>query len=367
MGVKVNFADDYARDIHRGVVSWCLNGNRWQPFAIKNSLLQIPLSQFSCEGYVGQTSENTLLSTFLSAGRPTVNVSGCLNDMPFHTVKTDDIAVGVMAAEYFHDLGFRNFRYIQGWDCEYSRLRYQGFRKRLEAMGHKSILSVSLDEVVEKVLECRTEDQSPTALFCNNDEAAAHLLKILLERNIRVPEAYSVLGVDNDSLLGINSKVSLSSIELAGEKVGYEAAALLDRLYSNPKLPRKDILIPPLKVHTRQSTDILAVDDEYVRKALHILQREYQHSVHLGQLVQKVGLSRRMLEIRFKKAMGRTMYEELIRLRLERAKELLVTTDLPILRIAEQVGWPESRHLSNTFKKQYQTTPREWRKRYSTL
>jgi LacI family transcriptional regulator len=154
----------------------------------------------------------------------------------------------------------------------------------------------------------------------------------------------------------------LSSVAFNPERVGFEAAALLDRLMARRARPREPLLVPPLAVSTRQSTDVLAIDDADVAKAIHYIRRHALEGITVEDILDEVPLSRRALEHRFRRRLGRTPKEEIQRLRLDEAKNLIASTDLPLARISDRLGFHQPAYLSAVFKRETGATPAEYRR-----
>jgi len=174
---------------------------------------------------------------------------------------------------------------------------------------------------------------------------------------VRVPDEVAVLGVDNDRLLCDLADPPLSSVIPDTHRTGYEAAALLDRMMAGEKVPSDALLVPPLGVATRQSTDVLATNDPDLSAAVQFLREHAFEGIAVKDLLNEVPVSRRVLEARFKSLLGRSPHEELVRLRVERVKELLAETDLPLKAIALKVGVRHVEYVSVMFRRRHQRDP----------
>lgn len=268
-----------------------------------------------------------------------------------------------MAARHFLVRGFKRFAYVGIPDHPYSDWRCEGYCEAVAAAGFEV-------EVIERVSDEKMAGffravQGPVALLCANDQLANRMGDLCLRVGRAIPEDIAILGVDNDYVFNETGAVLLSSIELAGDKVGYEAARYAERLFDDPGARLDDFLVPPVQVHARRSTDLVAVDDPHVADMLTVMREHYHEPTTIGDLVREIPLNRRTLEMRFKAATGRTLRGELVRIRLEQAKTLLADTDLSIERVAEAVGMKESRHLSAAFRKHFGFTPSQWRRRFA--
>jgi LacI family transcriptional regulator len=203
----------------------------------------------------------------------------------------------------------------------------------------------------------------PVAVFACYDNRGQQILEACVRGNLAVPEQVAVLGVDNDEVLCALTPPPLSSVMLNPHRVGWQAAALLGLMLKGETLRAEAHLIPPVDVVTRQSSDILAVADPKISSALRFIREYACKGIRVGDVLRHCPMARRALEMRFKKMIGRTPRQEILRVQLNRAKELLVGTALPLWEIAERTGFDQE-HLSTVFKKQEGISPSEYRNRY---
>jgi LacI family transcriptional regulator len=197
------------------------------------------------------------------------------------------------------------------------------------------------------------------------DIRAQQLLDICRELNIAVPEEIAVIGVDNDRLLCDLCEPPLSSVIPDTHRTGFIAASLLDKQMAGEPVEPKSFLIPPVGIQTRQSTDILAIDDPHIAATLRFIRQNACAGIQVRDLLKHVPLSRRVLESRFKERIGRTPHEEIMRIRIDRVKTLLVESDLPLSAIARRTGFNYIEYLNEAFKKRVGTTPGKYRKEAS--
>ena len=190
---------------------------------------------------------------------------------------------------------------------------------------------------------------------------AQKLLEVCRELDIAVPEEIAVLGVDNDQLLCELSDPPLSSIICNTQRTGFEAATLLDRMMNGEQIASAPVLVAPLGIQTRQSTDILAIDDPDIATALRFIREHALEGINVADVVRHVPLSRRVLESRFKKILGRSPHEELTRLKLERIKQLLTETDLSLSEIARRTGFEHDEYMCVFFRKLEGMPPGQFR------
>ena len=203
----------------------------------------------------------------------------------------------------------------------------------------------------------------PIGVMACNDDRGREVLEACRDARLLVPEQIAVVGVDNDELLCDLADPPLSSVALNAETGGYRVAALLDKMMRGQVRRKQTLVVEPLHVIVRRSTDIIALDDADVASALRFLHDNAMRPIGVADVVRHVQLSRRSLEIRFQNAVGRTVHAEIQRVRIERAKQLLIETDLPIPKVAEATGFGSASYLGQVFRQILETTPARFRRK----
>jgi LacI family transcriptional regulator len=181
-----------------------------------------------------------------------------------------------------------------------------------------------------------------------------------------VPEEIAVVGVDNDEETCRLSDPPLSSVILDSERVGYEGAKLLEKLMRKKAKPHKpvQVFIPPLGVVARQSTDVTAINDPLVAGAARTIRERACHGLTVDELVNSLKSSRSIFYQRFHDVLGRSPHYEILRVQLDRVKNLLAQTELPLKEIAEMAGFNNPNYLSVAFKREMGVTPGEYREQH---
>jgi LacI family transcriptional regulator len=185
--------------------------------------------------------------------------------------------------------------------------------------------------------------------------------------DIGVPDQIAILGINNDDLMCELASPPLSSIDAGFSRLGYEAARMLDRMMTGEKLkPHERVVrLPPLGVVQRMSTNKLVVDDPNLSEAIKYICEHACDPCNVKDVLRHVPVSRRSLERQFIQHFGRTPHEEITRVRIERAKRLLVSTRLTINEITDQCGYSGNQNLARTFQKQTGVTPAVYRRQYT--
>lgn len=204
----------------------------------------------------------------------------------------------------------------------------------------------------------------PVGLMAGNDVCGRYIIETCRIAGLQVPDEVAVIGVDNDELICDLTDPPMSSIALGTENAGYEAAALLDRLIGGERMTGQNILVRATHIVTRPSTDILAVEDRVVAEAIRFIRQRAKKAIQVNDVVDYLAMSRRNLELRFHRVLGRSIYSEIKRVRTQQIIRMLCETDLSISEIALKLGHPSDKHIARYFKHQTGMSLKEYRKQF---
>lgn len=338
-----------------------------------------PLLDWKPDGVIAHTTDPDFTESLLATGVTVVSTTYAIPGLPIPVFDVDHQQVGRIAADYFLERGYEHFAFFGSGESLFSTERERGFRERLLSRNeyevssfHAEVLPLPLPGASWAELDREAGDwlralPKPIAVLVSNDSAARRLLELCHRMELSVPGEVAVLGVDNDESECRMATPTLSSISLPSERIGFLAAERLNELLSGEKKKRKKEesphLIEPLYCIARQSTDAQATDDPVVRRALNAIREGITEGVSVGELAGKVGVSRRLLERKFKTQLDSTILEQIHRAHIDLAKRMLMETDLPVNVIADRCGLQSTRRLNMVFKKVTQTTPREMRRK----
>ena len=285
-------------------------------------------------------------------------------------VMTDLEASARMAAEYLLNRGFRHFAYcgIDWWS--YTEYHRRGFAKVLAEAGCScAVYRPSTREGPRAPSHSQQRGlvrwlkplAKPIAVLTWTTNCGREVIQACRRAGLLVPEQVAVLAADEDELLCDLCNPPLSGIALTSERIGYEAAALLDHLMRGRRPPSSPILIEPTGVVTRQSTDTLAIEDADVASAVDFIWKRASEPIRVGDVLRVVPVSRTQLDRKFLAILGRSPAAEIRRVHLERAKRLLAETDMSLPRVAAAAGFASREYLSYVFKSQTGLTPKRFR------
>jgi LacI family transcriptional regulator len=353
----------YGRGILRGIAKYLRAHGPWSIFVEQRELgAALPgwVASWKGDGIITRSDDPRLrrrripLVGLLDRDRPDPRVPTILND---------NREIGRMAASHLRHRGFTRLAFVGPRGLYWSDQRREGADVDAAFDAGKSTWEVEQARLTAWLRRL----PRPVGLVAANDVFGLRALDACRRARLAVPEVVAVVGADDDAELCELSDPPLSSVRFNPERVGYEAAELLDRLMRGGKAPRKTTLVGPLGVSARLSTDILAIEDEHVARALRYIRAHACEGMTVKELMREVPLSRRSLEHRFRRLLGRTPKEEVRRLQVERAKSLLTGTDLKIARVSDEAGFHQPAYLSSIFRKSTGLTPAEYRRRARVL
>ena len=310
----------------------------------------------------------------LALGLPIVDTAVILPDLAIPRVAIDETALTRIAVRYFQDRGYRHLAYFS--DDLYHpapSARWQAFHdeigRQTGLICHHPPLRPPDDPFSHRyhaiMVAWLAQLPKPIAILLPNDLSAEWLTSLSQEAYLRIPEDISLLGVGNNELSCLNNYPNTSSMELPGRKLGFEAAKLFDRLLrgDSPMPPAPPILLPPIHIVTRHSTDAYALEDSAVAAALRFIREHITEKFTVTDVVRATGVSRRVLETRCRVSTGRSLLEEIHQMRVERAKSLLAGTTLKIADVAARSGFTDSLHLRRTFARHIHMSPNAYRRK----
>jgi LacI family transcriptional regulator len=196
-----------------------------------------------------------------------------------------------------------------------------------------------------------------------NDSRARHILTACLVNGWRVPDDIAVIGVDNDEMMCDLAIPSLSSIALGTEQMGYAAAELLERCLVEGEIAEREIVVPPMDLIPRRSTETFGVADPIIARASKYIRDHASEPVSVDEIARYARVSRSTLDARFKKTLKRSVHDELKRMRLQIARRLLLTTKLSIAEVAQRSGFSSDAYMNHVFRHEFGTTPGVFRQR----
>lgn len=375
----VETSNAYARGILLGIQDFLSREPGWSIFLAEHSRHETDHyfpENWDGDGVIARIETEARANLVRKMNLPTVDVSAARLIPGIPWVETDDESIAKLAVDHLVGCGLRNLAFFgdpaynwSKWRCECFQciVRQGGLSAGVYNLPLRTEPQVQWYKEWSNINEWLKDLPKPVGIFACYDACGQQLLEVCRHYGFLVPDEVAVIGVDDDELLCGLSYPSLTSIVLNTRQTGYLAASLLDRMMGGEKLKEHKYSIKPLGVEKRVSTDLVAVQDSYVSQAITFIREHYMEKIQVEDLLRIVPLSRRVLEMRFRRAINRTPHEEILRVRIEHIKKRLTESDDKLSVIAEEMGFAHPEYLSVVFKRGTGMTPSEYRNQTSRL
>ena len=371
IAVLVDIDDTWGRQIVQSISQYSY-ANNWQLLIAprdSQKRLRIP-SDWRPDGAIVSMRDASMVTHVKKAGLPTVNVSGMfLEEKWTGHVATDDVARARMAVEHLRHRKIENYASYSPPIGRYNLAREQAFIDEVQAAGFDCNCYTQTDwykkttwlDDRQNVGEWIASLPKPVAIFAADPYPARQLVEICAWRSHEVPDEVAILSGDEDDLLCQSITPPITSIQLANHRIGFEASDMLRVILETGTVPTQVNWVKPLRVCMRRSTENSQTSDPAVAKCVRLIWESEPNDVEVVDLVKLACISRRSLEQKFREKLGRTPAEEIRRMRLEKSRQLIVTTTLSISAIAMTCGFSSGPYLSRIFRKYYGISPSELR------
>ena len=375
--LMIETAMAFGRGVLEGVSRYLIENPPWSvQLDLRELQIASPtwLRDWEGDGIITRFTTPELAEVIQHRGIPTVNLTDIYGDQGLPSIWSDHEAIGRMAAEHLMQRGLQHFAFSGFSDHHWSYERYRGFQRALQSRGydcffHNSGWSSSRVQGWESqqrdIVDWLMSLPQPIGIMACNDFRGQHLLEGCRSASISVPERAAVVGVDNDQVICDFCQPPLTSVIPAAERIGFEAATMLDQLMRGERIDTKLRLVQPLGMAERQSTSVMSIDDPEVVAALRIIRDHAFTGVTVNDILRQVPIARSSLERRFRRAVGRSPKAQIRITQLRRAQQLLRETDLPLTQIAGLVGFKHAEYFSVVFKREVGQTPGAYREQAS--
>lgn len=371
----------FGRGLIQGVSRYILEYGDWNVHIEDRGLLESApfwLNSWSCDGIISRTSSFKIEKALRKSKASVVELMGNGEDIKAE-IRNDEDAVAAAVYDHFERSGFQEFGFFAIGNAWWSTLRQEAFTRIIAENG--KILHVfsgagAGKRVFYPVWEPRYDAATlrwlrrlpkPIAIWAVSDFLAVRLLDAARRLGFAVPEEIAILGTTNDPILCSVLTPSLSSVDLNSFRIGYLAAERLDAKMRGDPVPDAPILVCPNGVVARQSSDVVSVDDAKVAAALSYI-REYACSkLSVDGVAETVHLSRSTLQRKFRQCVGRTVAQEILRIRMDHAKRLLLQTDFSLSAIARKIGFATTDYFVQAFRRENGLTPRQYQRQNQTF
>jgi len=379
----IETSNEYARGLLHGIRAYIRAHEHWDIDLDERRRGEATawLDDFKGDGVIARIENAAIAAEVLKCGLPCVDVSAARQVPGIPWVETDDSEIARLAFEHLKERGLRNFAYCGDDHYNWSAWRRDRFTQLVHDAGcdcsifpaphhptspspHRhSSPSLAHEQELQSLTKWVAALPRPVGVMACYDIRGRQVLAACRAANRAVPDEIAVIGCDNDELLCDLSVPPLSSVAPDTDSTGYMAAQLLDRMMAGEKIPPTAHLLKPLGVVPRLSTDTLAITDPEMAQAVRFIRTHACQGINVADVLNHVSMSRRVFENEFKRLFGRMPHEEIVRTRIQRVKELLTQTDLPLYAIAQRTGFKHVEYMSVVFKKKVGLPPSEFRDR----
>ncbi len=379
VALLIETSNRYGRDLLYGVRDWMGESGRWAVrFTEQARGAAVPswLADWEGDGIVARVDSPEIAAALRRTRLPVVDVSAERDASEFPRVSIDNVAVARLAVEHLGRKGFAHFAYCGDERFLWSRQRGTEFVRGLKTAGHacanfepgtKARRAPGSDAENRALAEWLAGLPKPVGVFACYDGRAQQVLEACQLLGLHVPDDVAVLGVDNDEVLCELCSPPLSSVQPNARRTGYEAAAMLARMMKARRSVRVETrFVEPVRVVERQSTDVVSVADAKVAAALKFIRQHACEGVNVSDVLRAVPMSRTLLERKFQSLLGHSPHRQIVHTKIERAKHLLVESEVSIAVVAELAGFDNASYLSVAFRRETDESPYAYRTRHRT-
>jgi len=377
VALLVETSTKIGRDLLEGIRNYAREHESWN-LDLQSSGLDRLLPEaetWKCSGFISRAANPGVVAAILKTKLPTVFFT--LSDRQRKTISRPNVlevfvdagTVGQLAANHLRERGLRNFAFVgHALNPDWSRRRESAFVQSLAGESirpHVYPLGPGKNKKSapesRRLMRWLKELPKPVGIMAANDARGLQVLDACRQSALSVPDEVSVLGADNDELICSLCHPPLSSITLATQEAGYRAAQALHALMLGRRVKTRQILIPSTQIIARESTATAVAQDWRVEKSRRFILQKAGDMIQVGDVVDHVGTSRRSLEAHFARSVGHSLLKEILRVRIERVKGLLLSSASPVHLIARNTGFSNANYMCKAFKKAVGCSPQAYR------
>ncbi|WP_028535757.1 AraC family transcriptional regulator [Paludibacterium yongneupense] len=367
----------YDRDIITGIASY-LSTTRasWDLFLEEDFRCRLQgIEHWEGHGIIADFDDPEVSAALSRIALPVVAVGGSYADeaeyphgIPY--VATDNFKLVKLAHDHLIEAGltrFACFSLPQSPLNRWAQEREKAFLQLMQRDGMQGELyrgvhtsAPSWDTSVEQQIAWLRSLPKPIGIIAVCDARARQLLQACLSAGIPVPEQVALVGIDNDPLARILTRVPLSSVIQGTQEMGRTAAHLLQQMMHGARLAGNRIVVPPAGLNVQASSLHEPYNNPHVMQALHFIRQYACQGIKTEQVADYVGVSRSSLEWYFRRKLGRSVHDEILRFKLEAAKTRLGNEQHSMADIAVSCGFTSVQYMHAVFKRELGCTPRAW-------
>lgn len=375
VAIVMEASASFSRGVLEGVSRWIGEHEGWMiTIDDREAGLPIPgwLLRWDGAGVISGVGESSLPRAWRAGQRPVVHVRRRMPAAPLSGVYPDDEAAVRLGVEHLAGRGVRHLVFCTGPSAAMKGLCDAAVR-------HAAMLGCRLDVHEPRRPAVRGRDRGdeddgdavarwlaslpkPLGVLAASDVLAVRIIEACRRSRLAVPDDVAVVGIGDDEVLCGLVTPGLTSVTHDRVRIGLEAAGMLDDAMRTGRLSSRVIAVPPAGIAVRRSSDVLAIDDADIRKALRVIQTRGCTELSAAEVATEVRVPRRQLDRKFQRILGRTIHDELQRTKVAEAKRLLAETDDKLLVISVRSGFSHAPQLCNVFKSVVGMSPMEYRR-----
>jgi LacI family transcriptional regulator len=370
----------FDREVITGIADY-LSSTRthWDLFLEEDFRLRLSgIEQWQGDGIIADFDDPSVAATLAASRVPLVAVGGSYEDpadypasVPY--VATDNFKIIKLAYQHLIEAGLRNFALFslpEARENRWAQEREKAFsalmrRDRMEpaVFRGQSTQAHSWDESVREQIAWLHSLPKPVGIVAVTDARARQLLQACTLAGIAVPEQVALIGIDNDPLARILTRIPMSSVIQGAQEMGRTAAHLLDQMLHGVRLADTRILVPPSGINVLASSKHEPAKNPHVMRARHFIRQYACQGIKTDQVASYVGISRSSLESHFRQELGYSVHDEILRFRLNAAVDILKQGDCHLAEVALKCGFTSSQYMHSVFKRELGCSPRSYQER----
>ena len=377
VAVLIETSREYGRGLIRGVARFHRKKPNWSVYFQQHDLgapLPSWLKSWQGDGILARVENQESAKDLLALGLPLIDLRGATRALGHPHFGIENQSVAQQAYEHLASCGLKNFAFVgePAGRYIYDDERRESFSKLVKNHGADCHIFAnrsgtrkanSWEEYQQQLAAWLAHLPKPVGIMCCHDDRGQQVLDACQRAELGVPDEVAVIGVDNDEFLCQLSIPSLTSINIGAERIGYQAARLLDRMINGESTFDQSLSFEAAGVIVRQSTDVIACDDPEIAKSLRLIRQNACNFLTVEDILRQIGISQSQFNKRFKKHVGHAPKQEIARVQMETAKHLLTNTHDTIQSIAQQCGFNEAWYFISVFRKENGITPGTFRKK----
>jgi len=370
----------FDREVIAGVAAY-LSGTRssWDLFLEEDFRLRLPgIEDWQGDGVIADFDDPAVAAALARSRIPVVAVGGSYENVESYPsnvpyVATDNFKLVKLAYDHLIEGGLRHFALFslpEAQENRWAQERENAFRSLMrrdridgEVFRGQGTSAPSWDEAVQQQIKWLHSLPKPVGIIAVTDARARQLMQACMIAGIEVPEQVALIGIDNDPLARMLTRIPLSSVIQGAQEMGRAAAHLLDRMLHGAQLSDTRILVPPAGINVLASSKHEAVKHPHVMRARHFIRQYACQGIKTGQVADYVGISRSSLESYFRQELGCSVHDEILRFRLDSATAILGRGDCNLADVALSCGFTSSQYMHSVFKREFGCTPRAYQER----